>query len=155
MAITQNKSHIEAYPDLYWQDHEITPYTHQMMLDLIKEETGYDGQVPAGALVLLKLYKMPEKTAGGIIIPEDRIDNDVKYNTQIGKVLAFGPAAYRRKDLFPTGPYVEIGSWCHFRRYQNHNVTDNKIDLALVYDDKLVRMTVDPSKIDTTNGVSR
>jgi co-chaperonin GroES (HSP10) len=63
---------------------------------------------PYGARVLVQLRAVKEKvTAAGIFIPEE-VKETEKWNTMIGKVIAIGPLAFKKRESME--PWPE-GSW--------------------------------------------
>lgn len=64
---------------------------------------------PYGARVLVQLRAVKDKvTSSGIYIPEESKETE-KWNTMIGKVLAVGPIAFKKRDTM--APWPE-GVWC-------------------------------------------
>lgn len=63
---------------------------------------------PFGDRVLVQLRSPAEKTEGGIILTHDSQDTE-KWNTQVAKVLAIGPVAFKNRDTLE--PWKE-GAWC-------------------------------------------
>jgi len=69
---------------------------------------------PYGARVLVQLRAVKDKvTSSGIYIPEESKETE-KWNTMIGKVLAIGPLAFKKRDTME--PWVE-GVWCQVGEY--------------------------------------
>jgi co-chaperonin GroES (HSP10) len=69
---------------------------------------------PYGARVLVQLRAVKDKvTSSGIYIPEESKETE-KWNTMIGKVLAVGPLAFKKRDTME--PWVE-GVWCQVGEY--------------------------------------
>jgi co-chaperonin GroES (HSP10) len=69
---------------------------------------------PYGARVLVQLRAVKDKvTSAGIYIPED-VKETEKWNTMIGKVIAIGPLAFRkREDMepWPEGAWAQVGEY--------------------------------------------
>lgn len=66
------------------------------------------GCTPTGYRVLFQLRTAKRKTRGGIILTDDARETD-QWNTQVAKVVALGPLAFRDRE---TGePWID-GSWC-------------------------------------------
>jgi co-chaperonin GroES (HSP10) len=64
---------------------------------------------PYGARILVQLRAVKDKvTSSGIYIPEETKETE-KWNTMIGKVIAIGPLAFKKRDTME--PWPE-GSWC-------------------------------------------
>jgi co-chaperonin GroES (HSP10) len=69
---------------------------------------------PYGGRVLVQLRAVKEKiTSSGIFIPEETKETE-KWNTMIGKVLAVGPLAFKKRDTME--PWPE-GVWCQVGEY--------------------------------------
>jgi co-chaperonin GroES (HSP10) len=69
--------------------------------------------VPTGHHVLVEVQKVEKKTAGGIIIPDDRVERD-QCSANKGKVIALGPNAFRD---FGGNPWCKIGDTVIFPKY--------------------------------------
>ena len=69
---------------------------------------------PYGARVLVQLRAVKEKvTAAGIFIPEE-VKETEKWNTMIGKVLAIGPLAFKKRESmepWPEGSWASVGDF--------------------------------------------
>lgn len=66
------------------------------------------GLVPFGSLVLVQLRQPKTQTAGGIALPPEVTETD-KWNSQVAKVIALGPAAFKNRDTLEVWPE---GEWC-------------------------------------------
>lgn len=69
---------------------------------------------PYGARVLVQLRAVKEKvTSAGLLIPEETKETE-KWNTMIGKVLAIGPLAFKKRDTmepWPEGAWAQVGDF--------------------------------------------
>lgn len=69
---------------------------------------------PYGARVLVQLRAVKEKvTTAGILLPED-VKEAEKWNTMIGKVIAIGPLAFKKRDTmesWPEGAWAQVGDY--------------------------------------------
>ena len=69
---------------------------------------------PYGARVLVQLRAVKEKvTAAGIFIPEE-VKETEKWNTMIGKVIAIGDLAFRKRESmepWPEGAWAQVGDY--------------------------------------------
>ena len=63
---------------------------------------------PFGSRVLIQIRTAKSKTSGGIILTNDTTDTE-KWNTQIGKVVAVGPLAFKIETRWKAG-LKEIGA---------------------------------------------
>ena len=66
------------------------------------------GIQPFGSRVLVQIRSPKQKTASGIIIDRGSKDTE-KWNTQVGKILAVGPLAFKNRNTLESWPDV---SWC-------------------------------------------
>jgi co-chaperonin GroES (HSP10) len=69
---------------------------------------------PYGGRVLVQLRAVKDKvTSSGIYIPEETKETE-KWNTMIGKVLAVGPLAFKKRDTmepWPEGVWCQVGEF--------------------------------------------
>ena len=69
---------------------------------------------PYGARVLVQLRAVKEKvTSSGIFIHEETKEIE-KWNTMIGKIIAIGPLAFRKRESmepWPEGAWAQIGDF--------------------------------------------
>ena len=69
---------------------------------------------PYGARVLVQLRAVKDKvTASGIYIPEETKETE-KWNTMIGKVIAIGPLAFKKRESmepWPEGAWAQVGEF--------------------------------------------
>lgn len=66
------------------------------------------GVQPFGSRVLCQVRVPKSKTKGGIILTSDARETE-HYNTQVAKVVAVGPLAFRNRNTMEQWPE---GSWC-------------------------------------------
>lgn len=66
------------------------------------------GIQPFGSRVLVQIRTPKSKTASGIIIDTGSRDTE-KWNTQVAKVIAVGPLAFKNRNTMASWPE---GSWC-------------------------------------------
>lgn len=92
-------------------------------------------------LVLLAVYKRPEKTAGGIILTP-KVQNEEIYQGIVGLVLKVGPGAFRDDGVNKFhGQAVKPGEWVCFRNSDAHRIAINGTMCRLI-EDSLIRMKV-------------
>lgn len=69
---------------------------------------------PYGARVLVQLRAVKEKvTNAGILLPEE-VKETEKWNTMVGKIIAIGPLAFRKRDdmaPWPEGAWANVGDF--------------------------------------------
>ena len=72
------------------------------------------GAKPLGARVLVQLRKAKKRVSkGGIILAEETRDTERAQNP-VGKVVAIGPLAFKKRDTMESWPE---GSWCEIGDY--------------------------------------
>ncbi len=67
------------------------------------------GVQPLGSRVLLQIRSVKQKTSGGILLVEETSSTE-KWNTQVAKVIAVGPLAFRDRKTME--PWLE-GAWAN------------------------------------------
>lgn len=91
--------------------------------------------------VIVAVYLRPEKTASGIILPDQHRDED-RYQSKVGLVVAAGPDAFvDESGAWFTGVNVKIGDWVWFRPSDGFNLTVNKV-LCRALKDTSIRGTI-------------
>ena len=107
---------------------------------------------PLGGRVLVQLRRMAPKTKSGIVLVEDTRDT-VKWNNQVGKVVALGPLAFRNretKELWPEGAWVKLGDYVRVPRWDGDRIEvpvkdEDPVIFVLFNDTQLLgRITGDP-----------
>lgn len=89
---------------------------------------------PLGNAVLVQMRKPKMKSAGGIVLPGESQDWDAA-KTRVGKVIALGPLAYKKRETmqpWPEGAWVKVGDYV---RVPIHANTDGwKISIGVIKD---------------------
>lgn len=78
------------------------------------------GIQPFGSRVLIQIRTPKKKSSGGIIIDIHGSNETEKWNTQIGKVVALGPLAFKnRNDMkpWPEGDWCKVGEYVRVAKY--------------------------------------
>lgn len=70
--------------------------------------TADPGTRPFGDRVLVQMRTPKKVSAGGIYLPDETQETEM-WNTQVAKVIALGPTAFRNQDTLE--PWKE-GDWC-------------------------------------------
>ena len=111
------------------------------------------GALPLGARVLVQM-RLPKKkmTASGIILAEETRDTE-KAQNPIGKVVAIGPLAFKKRDTmesWPEGSWCEVGDFVRVPRWTGDRweVKINKedtIEFMLMNDHEVIaKLTSNP-----------
>jgi co-chaperonin GroES (HSP10) len=77
------------------------------------------GAIPYGSRVLFQFRTPKKMTTGGIILTDDIVDTE-KWNTQVAKVVAVGPLAFKSRDKqtpWPEGAWAEPGEFVRVAKY--------------------------------------
>ena len=93
------------------------------------------GAVPLGARVLVQM-RLPKKrmTTSGIILAAETVDTE-KAQNPVGKVVAIGPLAFKKRDTmesWPEGSWVELGDFVRVPRWTGDRweIQVNKNDIV-------------------------
>lgn len=114
------------------------------------------GLVPYGSRVLVQIRTPMSTTAGGLIIPEEARETE-KWNTQVAKVIALGPVAFKNRETlksWPEGDWCQEGTFIRIPKYGGDKYelpvpgSQDPALFALVNDlDLLGAFTGDPLKV--------
>ena len=114
---------------------------------------------PYGARVLIQLRAVKEKVSkAGLVLVEETREAE-KWNTMIGKVIAIGPLAFKKRDSmepWPEGSWAEVGEFVRVPKwggdrwevdYENGE-QNGKALFSFFNDHELIgKVTGDPLKI--------
>jgi co-chaperonin GroES (HSP10) len=112
---------------------------------------------PFGARVLVQLRAVKEKvTSSGIYIPEE-VKETEKWNTMIGKVIAIGTLAFRKRESmepWPEGAWAQVGDYVRVpkwggdrweREVPNEEGNEDPVLFMTINDHELIaKVTDDP-----------
>ena|SRR5580765_6994577 len=77
------------------------------------------GVVPLGGRILVQIKRVKRKSAGGLVLVEETKETE-KWNTQVAKVIALGPLAFRKRDsmeFWPEGTWANMGDFIRAPKY--------------------------------------
>jgi len=77
------------------------------------------GVKPFGSRVLVQVRSAKAKTKGGIILPTETKDTE-QWNTQVAKIVATGPLAFKNRntqDTWPEGEWAKPGDFVRVPKY--------------------------------------
>lgn len=75
--------------------------------------------IPPGHRILVQMRTAKDMTAGGIALPEE-VKDTITWNTQVGKLIAVGPVAFRNRETlehWPEGPWAVPGDYIRVPKY--------------------------------------
>lgn len=110
--------------------------------DVIKAQVGDLSNVDVfHNQILVGIYARPEKTAGGIMLP-DSVKKEEIHQGVVGLVLKVGPMAFVDDGATTFhGQKVEAGDWIVYRTSDTHKVAINGVVCRLL-EDSLVKLRV-------------
>ena len=78
------------------------------------------GAIPVGGRILVQWRAVRDKiTSSGIVLPEETKETE-KWNTQVAKVIAIGPLAFKKRDSmepWPEGSWISIGDYVRMPKW--------------------------------------
>jgi len=77
------------------------------------------GLVPFGSRVLVQKRSPRKVTKGGIIVLDETQETEF-WNTQVAKVIALGPVAFKNRDTleaWPEGDWCKVGAFVRVPKY--------------------------------------
>lgn len=89
----------------------------------------------------------------GLFIPESLRD-DIKYLTNVGRVVAMGPLCYNDKDKFGPEPWVKVGDFVTFPRFGGQRFLYKGICMVLTEDSSMLFTVEKPEDVDPTYNLS-
>lgn len=91
--------------------------------------------------ILVATYIEPEKTSGGIFLPEKRLDES-RYQGKVGLVLKTGPISFKSDAINDFGGLsVSPGDWVLYRPADGQEIFVRGVSCRLI-EDKLIKMRV-------------
>lgn len=111
------------------------------------------GEWPVGPRVLVQFVTVRERTAGGIVLPEETREVN-KSLTQIAKVRAVGQIAFCSRDTgyhWPEGVWCKVGDVVRVPKYTGHRFsreipgTGDKANFAII-EDHQIGSVIDPTQ---------
>lgn len=113
------------------------------------------GIAPLGSRILVQV-RMPKMISkGGILLPDESQDAE-KWNTQVARVIACGPVAFRSRDTlkpWPEGDWCQVGDYVRVAKYGGDRfevqITAKTKALFVIFNDLeiVAKVTGDPLKI--------
>ena len=118
------------------------------------------GAVPLGARVLVQLRRAKKKiTSSGIILPQETRDTE-KAQNPVGKVIAIGPLAFKKRDTmepWPEGSWCEVGDFLRVPKWTGDrwevpvpgaDKSDDKAEFIILNDHEVIaKVTGNPLEV--------
>lgn len=102
---------------------------------------------PSGYRLLVRVPPLEEMTKGGIVRPASTRAVE-ESATQLGEVLAMGPAAYGDAEKFPDGPWCQVGDVIFMRQYSGTRFKIGGQEYRLINDDTVEGVALRPELIE-------
>lgn len=110
--------------------------------------------IPQGDMVLVRQKKREEKTAGGILLPDEKIERD-GYAEVMGEIVSYGPTAFyyglpNDPDHFRDPNAPSVGDGVIFQKYAGGNfvsLDDNDFQYRLIKDTDVVAKVKDAENV--------
>ena len=74
---------------------------------------------PLGSRILFQIKRAVKRTKGGIWLADETVDTE-NQNTQVAKVIAVGPLAFKSRSTgepWPEGAWVKVGDFARVPKY--------------------------------------
>lgn len=98
-------------------------------------------------MVLVATYIRPEKTSGGLFLPDSALEEDV-YQGKVGLVLKLGPTAFNDGEENRFGDLrANVHDWCVYRVGDSWDLTLRKVPCRLIRDSNIRLIVNDPEEI--------
>lgn len=116
------------------------------------------GLKPFGTRILVQIRSPKSRTKGGIELPHDSRETEL-WNTQVAKVIALGPVAFKNRDTlepWPEGEWCKEGTFVRVPKYGGdrwfvplpNSTKREKALFVLFKDTNLVgEVTIDPLEV--------
>jgi co-chaperonin GroES (HSP10) len=112
------------------------------------------GIIPFGSRVMVQIRRAKSQTKSGIFIPEEARKTEAS-NTQVAKVVAIGPLAYKNRNTmesWPEGHWCQLGDFVRTPKYGGDRWTvrsdEEEIEFVIFNDlDIIGKVTADPTTI--------
>jgi co-chaperonin GroES (HSP10) len=110
---------------------------------------------PFGSRVIVQVRTPMTRTKSGFFLPQESRDTE-KWNTQVAKVIALGPQAFRNRDtleLWPEGEWCKGGDYVRVPKYGGDRwevPVPGSVDKALfaIFDDNDLQGLIEGDPLD-------
>lgn len=102
--------------------------------------------------IAIRPVPIRETTEGGIFMPESARE-DIKYLTNVGRVIAMGPLCYADKEKFGPTPWVKVGDYVTFPRFGGQRFVYKGIRMVLIEDTAMLFTVDNPADVDPNHNL--
>lgn len=103
-----------------------------------------------GDYLLIRPVKTSAEKVGSVYLP-DSVQGDVKYLHNVGKILAFGPRAYKTKEgktIDWVAEGLKVGDYVQWERFVGKRFRYKGVNLVLLKDVSVQLVLEDPTDVD-------
>lgn len=133
-------------------------FSHQSALsklDAAKSEWISDEEMPdpsplpdvKGWNIIVRPVPIRKQTKGGLLLP-DKVVDDIKYLTNVARVLALGPLCYNDQKKFGPEPWCKVGDLVVLPKFSGSKFTYKGVKLTLVSEMDILMVLKDSKDID-------
>jgi co-chaperonin GroES (HSP10) len=101
---------------------------------------------PARYHLILKMRQMEQKTAGGIILTEQTVQQNSDAEV-VGQVISVGPDAFADQTKFPSGASCKVGDWVVVKRYAPTSWFLEDVHYKIIPDTEIIATIDSPDDI--------
>lgn len=101
---------------------------------------------PTGYRMIIMPYAGPDKTVGGILLP-DQVKDAQRFGAIAAYVLAQGYDCYSDRDKFPSGAWCKVGDWIMIGKYVGYKFLMEDTELRIINDDEIVAKVPRPDLV--------
>lgn len=103
--------------------------------------------------IVVRPVPIKNKLDTGIFLPESTRE-DIKYLTNVGRVVALGPLCYNDREKFGPEPWVKVGEYVTFPRFAGQRFLYKGIRMVLIEDSAMLFTVEKPEDVDPTYNLS-
>jgi chaperonin GroES len=101
---------------------------------------------PTGYRLLVRVPEIPEKTRGGIVMPQEARAAEQTASC-VAEVVAVGETAYLDFEKFPRGPWCQVGDHIIMRTYSGTKFKVDGQEYRLINDDTVEAVVSEPDRV--------
>lgn len=121
--------------------HEVSPEKA-----ILKDLGDISGVEIFNNLVLVAVYKRPEKTKSGLYLAQTTRDED-RFQSKVGLLVAHGDAAFQADDKWFTGATFKMHDWLVFRPSDGWEIVVNGVICRLIADTEIRARVDNPDRV--------
>ena len=140
----ETPKHVNALEEKYKEEAQQEPHAKRLDPENIQDVADQLPE-PSGYRLLLLPFTPREKTKGGILFSQEKLDK-ARIATTCGYVLKMGDLAYKDNEKF-IEPWCKVGDWVIFARYAGSRLPIEGGEVRIINDDEVLGTIKDPESI--------